>query len=118
MAEFSGFNDKLNIVLLCFLLNFSDLLVPLTSFGPWQSHLYPPSVTGYPNVAIFYDLWGHFGVILEFFWGTVGVFFDACRLQELKEEGSGRHSESESLLSSMLGSAPRCSGGFSLQREL
>ena len=33
-------------------------------------------------------------------------------------EGSSRHSESEAAFSSILGSAPRCSGGFSLEREL
>ena len=38
------------------------------------------------------DIWGHFGVILEVILGTVGVFFDACRLQEPKKEGSGGHS--------------------------
>ena len=31
--------------------------------------------------------------------GTGGVFFDACILQELKKEGSGRHSEPEPLFS-------------------
>ena len=70
------------------------------------------------KVAIFGDICGHFEVTLELIFGTVGVFFDACRLQELKNEGSGRHSESETAFSSILGSAPRCSGGFSLQREL
>ena len=58
------------------------------------------------------------GVTLELILGTVGVFFDACRLQELKKEGSGRHSEPEALFSSILESAPRCSGGVSLQWEL
>ena len=48
--------------------------------------------------------------------GTGGVFFDACRLQELKNEGSGRHSEPEPLFHQ--GFAPWRSGGFSLQREL
>ena len=38
-----------------------------------------------------------FGVTLERILGTGGVFFDACRLQELKKEGSGRHSEPEPL---------------------
>ena len=71
-----------------------------------------------PKVAIFDDIWGHIGVILELLVGTVGVFFDACRLQEVKKQGSGRHSEPEPLFSSILGSVPRYSGGFSLQQEL
>ena len=56
--------------------------------------------------------------MLEFIFGTAGVLFDACRLQEPNMEGSSRHSEPEALFSSILGSAPRCSGRFSLQREL
>ena len=95
-----------------------DFLLPLTSFRPWQSHLDPPSVPGYPKVAIFDDIWGHFEVILALMLGIAGVFCDACRLQELKKEGSGKHSEPEPLFSSILGSAPWRSGGFSLQREL
>ena len=35
-----------------------------------------------------------------------------------EKEGSGRRSEPEPLFSSILGSAPRCPGGFSLQLEL
>ena len=48
--------------------------------------------------------------------GIVGVFFDACRLQELKKEGSGTHSESESLFHRFWGlpqgaqEGSRCSG--------
>ena len=91
--------------------------MPLTSFGPWQSHLDPPSVPGYPTVAIFDDIWGDVGVILDLTLETEGVFLDACRLQELKKEGSGRHSEPEALFSSILGSATSAQEG-SLQREL
>ena len=85
--------------------------MPLTSFGPWQSRLGPPSAPSCPTVVSFDDIWGHFRVILGLILGTVGVFFGACRLQELKKEGSGRHSEPGGLFSSILGSAPRCSGG-------
>ena len=67
---------------------------------------------------IFDDIWGDFEVTLELILGAVGVFFDACRLQEPNMEGSSRHSESEALFSSIWGSAPRCLGGFPLQREL
>ena len=99
-------------------MKFGDLLVPWASCGPWQSRLGPSRAPSWPEVAIFDEIWGHFGVTLELILLTVGVSFDACRLQELKKAGSGRHSEPESFSSSMLGSAPRCSGGFSLQREL
>ena len=40
---------------------------------------------------------------MEFIWGIVGVFFAACRLQELKKEGSSGDSESEVFFSSILG---------------
>ena len=59
-------------------------------------YLGPPGAPSWPEVAIFDGIWGHFGLIL----GTGGVFSDACRLQELKKEGSGRHSEPEPLFSS------------------
>ena len=49
---------------------------------------------------------------------TVGVCLDACRLQEVKKEGPGRHLEAKVFFSSISGSAPRCSEGFSLQRAL
>ena len=73
----------------------------------------PHGAPSWPDVAILDDIWGHFWVTLELMLGTGGVFFDACRLQELKKEGSG----SRTVSSSILGSAPRRSGGFSLQRE-
>ena len=50
--------------------------------------------------------------------GTVGVFFDACRRQELKREGSGRHSESEAFFGRFWGLPQVAQEGFSLQREL
>ena len=90
----------------------------MTSFGPCHSHLGPPSAPSWPKVAIVCDVWGHVGVILELILGSVGIFFDACRLQEPNLERSSRHSESEALFSSIMASAPRCSGGFSLQWEL
>ena len=66
MVEFSGSNDTLFYIVLCrVLMNLCDFLVPLTSFGPWQSHLGPPSAPSLPKVAIFDDIWCHFGVILE-----------------------------------------------------
>ena len=95
-----------------------DFLVPWTSFGPWQSHLGRPSAPSLPKVAIFDDIWGRSEVTLELMLGTAGLFFDACRLQEPNMEGSSWHSESETVFSSISGSAPRCSGAFSLQREL
>ena len=49
-----------------------DFVVPLTSSG--QSHLGPPGAPRWPEVAILDDIWGHFGVMLELIWGTVGVF--------------------------------------------
>ena len=52
MAEFSLFNDKLYSVLWVFFDTFGDFLVPLTSFGPWQSHLGPPGAPSWPEVAI------------------------------------------------------------------
>ena len=61
-------------------------------------------------------IWGHSGVILELIWGTVGVVFDACRLQELKKEGLGGHSEPEPLFHQFWGllqsaqEGSRCSG--------
>ena len=39
MAKFSVFNDKLYIAFECLFIKIGDLLVPLTSCGPWQSHL-------------------------------------------------------------------------------
>ena len=93
-----------------------DFLMPWASFGPWQSHLGPPGAPSWPEVAIFDDIWGHSGVTLELILGTVGVFFDACRLQELKKEGSGRHSEPEPLFHRFWGlpqgaqEGSRCSG--------
>ena len=42
---------------------------------------------------------GHFGITLELIWGTVGVFFGVCRVQEPKKEGAGRRSEPEPLFS-------------------
>ena len=51
----------------------------------------------WPEVAIFDDIWGHFGVTLELIFGTGGVSFGACRLQEPKKEASGRRSEPEPL---------------------
>ena len=80
-------------------MNLCDFLVALTSFEPLQSHLDPPSAPSYPKVTTFGDIWNYFGATLELILGTVGVFFDACRLQELKKEGSGRHSESETTFS-------------------
>ena len=99
-----------------FLMKFGDLLVPWASFGPWQSHLGPPGAPSWPEVAIFYDIWGHSGVTLELILGTGGVFFDPCRLQEPKKEGLGRRSEPEPLLHRFLGlpqgaqEGSRCSG--------
>ena len=90
-------------------MDLGDFFVPWTSFGPWQSHLGPPGAPSWPEVAIFYDIWGHFGAHL----GTGGVFFDACRLQELKKEGWGRRSEPEPLFHRFLGLLH----GVSLQRE-
>ena len=46
---------------------------------------WPPTAPSWPKVAIFDDIWGDFGVTLELMLGTVGVFFDACRLQEPKK---------------------------------
>ena len=96
MAEFSGFMDKLYSVLWRFLITCGDCLVPLTSLAmaipPWL-----PTAPSWSKVPFFDDIWGHFGVILKLIVETVGIFFDLCRLQELKKEGSGRHSEPEPL---------------------
>ena len=113
MTEFSDFSTLSS----CDLMKFGEFVVSLTSFGPWQSHLGPPSAPSLSKVAIFDDTWCHFGVILELMFGTVGVFFDACRSQELKKEGSGSHSESETFFHRFWGLPPMRSGGFSLQRE-
>ena len=68
-----------------FLMKLGDFLVPLTSFGAWQSHLGRPGTPSRLEVAIFDDIWGHVGVTLELILGTVGVFFGACMLQELNK---------------------------------
>ena len=82
-----------------------------------DAHLGPPGAPSWPEAAIFYDIWGHFGVTLELILETVGVFFDPCRLQEPKK-GLGQALRTRTAFSSILGFAPRRSGGFSLQREL
>ena len=79
----------------------------------------PPWPSRCPKLARssdFDDIWGHFGVTLELILGTGGVFFDACRLQDLKKEGSGRHPEPEPLFHQFWGllqgaqEGSRCSG--------
>ena len=52
-------------------MEFCDFLVPLTSFGPWQSHIGPPSAPSCPKAASYDDIWAHFG---ELILGIVGVF--------------------------------------------
>ena len=65
-------------------MKFGGFLMPWASFGPWQSHLGPPGAPSWPEVAIFDDIWGHFGITLELILETVGAFFAPCRLQEPK----------------------------------
>ena len=70
----------------------------------------------WPEVAIFDDSRGHFGITLELILGTVGVFFGVCGVQEPKKEGSGRRSEPEPLFQRFWGlpqdpqEGSRCSG--------
>ena len=74
MAEFSGLKYMLDVSSV-FLMKSGDCLMPWASFGPWQSHLGPPGAPSWPEVSIFDDIWGHFGVTLELIWGTGGLFF-------------------------------------------
>ena len=97
-----------------FLMEFGDLLVPWTSFGPRQSHLGPPGAPSWPEVTIFYDIWGHFGA----HFGDWRRIFWCLQASGAEKGGLGQALRTRAAFSSILGSAPRCSGGFSLQREL
>jgi hypothetical protein len=58
-------------------MNLGDLLVPLASFEPLQSHLDPPCAPNSPKVSIWDAFWGYFGVTLDLMLVIVGVFSDA-----------------------------------------
>ena len=92
-------------------------LVQLTPVGPLQSHLDPPSAPSCPKVTIFYDFGGYLGVTLELIFGTSGVLFDAP-IPRTEKAGFGQALRIRSGFSSIWGPARRCSGEFSLQREL
>ena len=83
-----------------------------------MTHLGPPSAPSLPKVTIFADIWGHVGVTLELILATVGVSFDDCTLQKLKKGGLGQAIRTRTAFFIDFGSVPRCSGGFSLQRQL
>ena len=98
-------------------MKFSNLFVSLASFGPLHFHLDPPSAPSCRKVTIltisglpWVDLGAHFCECWR--------FFMCLKASGAEKEGSGRHSASETFFSAILGSAPRCSGWFSLQREL
>ena len=98
-------------------MDLGDVLVPWTSFGPWLSHIKSPGAPSWPEVAILDDMWGQFWVTLELILGTGGVFFDVCRLQELKRRArAGAPNQNRFFINFWI--CPRRSGGFSLQREL
>ena len=118
MAEFSLFNDKLYSVLWVI---FDEIWWLVGAMGVFWALAIPPWPSRCPKLARSSDLWWYLGS----FWGHFGAHFGDWRrlcwsLQASGTEkgGLGQALRIRTAFSSILGSAPRRSGGFSLQREL
>ena len=116
MSEFSGSNDKLYIVLWW-------LLMKLTCWCHWRllGHGNPTLALQVPQAGQKYRFFMKSGVILRSlrssFWGLWESFW--CLQASGAEHGGFEQALGTiTAFSSILGSAPRCSEGFSLQREL